>query len=81
MRIHYKLEFDTESKLIANLNIFILKKLFSTNNKENQYISSLNLYERIKSLQLFFLARFINHEETWKYTNGSGWCWCSWMYQ
>ena len=65
MRIHYKLEFDTESKLIANLNIFILKKLFSTNNKENnQYISSLNLYERIKSWQLFFLARLINQEET-----------------
>jgi hypothetical protein len=21
----------------------------------------------------FFLTRFIDHEETWKYTNGSGW--------
>ena len=22
----------------------------------------------------YFLARLIDHEETWKYTNGSGWC-------
>ena len=29
---------------------------------------------RIKSWQLFFLARLINHEETWKYTNESGKC-------
>ena len=28
----------------------------------------------IKSRQLFLLARLIDHEETWKYTNGSGWC-------
>ena len=29
---------------------------------------------RIKSWQHLFLARLINHEETWKYTNGSKWC-------
>ena len=23
---------------------------------------------------LFLLAKLIKHEETWKYTNGSGWC-------
>ena len=30
----------------------------------------------IKSWQLFFcfLLRLIDHEEPWKYTNGSGWC-------
>ena len=22
----------------------------------------------------FFYERLIDHEETWKYTNGSGWC-------
>ena len=22
----------------------------------------------------FFLARLIDHKDTWKYTNGSGWC-------
>jgi len=22
----------------------------------------------------FFCARLLDHEETWKYTNGSGWC-------
>ena len=21
-----------------------------------------------------YIARLIDHEETWKYTNGSGWC-------
>ena len=29
----------------------------------------------IKSCELFFfLSRFIDREETWKYINGSGWC-------
>ena len=23
---------------------------------------------------ILFLARLIDHEETWKYTNGTGWC-------
>ena len=39
----------------------------------------------INSWELFFLARFIDHEETWKYTNGTGWCkvlmdvWIMWI--
>ena len=27
----------------------------------------------------YFLARLIDHDETWKYTNGSGWCYGPFM--
>ena len=29
-------------------------------------VSLVNIY--------IYIARLIDHEETWKYTNGSGWC-------
>ena len=32
-------------------------------------------YEKGLIYGIFFFARLVDHVETWKYTNGSGWQW------